>query len=437
MLDSGRSSGSLRAATRPLFRRRNTEASNLTLELKIYLILAALILVQSVAALIDGYRFLRYVRRSLRRQPGIYHPPASVIVPVKGLEPGFEENLASFLNQDYPRYQLIFVVASRNDPAYDWLRQRVEDGAATRPSYSPQATLVVAGYSEERGEKVNNLLAGLAAVRAETEVLAFADADARPGRDWLRSLVAPLEDARVTVSSGYRWYLPGPGFASQLRAAWDTSIATMLGESRENFAWGGSMALRVADFKRLAIAERFWAHTVSDDYAVTRAVRGAHGWIRFEPRCLLASRGELSFREFRSWTNRQIIITRVYAARLWVLGLASYLLYCGTLLGGLALLATPGLAGAGRLGVAAFLAAILLFAILKARLRTVVARELFPQERELLAHNGARYWQLAPLVPWVMLSNFVAAGLTRRIEWSGTVYDLKSAERVVVHRRKS
>ena len=98
-----------------------------------------------------------------------------------------------------------------------------------------------------------------------------------------------------------------------------------------NFAWGGSMAIRAADFRRLGIAEAYWANTVSDDYALTRAVREAGGKIAFEPRCLVASREESSLREFLRWSTRQIIITRVYAAHLWKLGLATYLFYCGTL----------------------------------------------------------------------------------------------------------
>jgi cellulose synthase/poly-beta-1,6-N-acetylglucosamine synthase-like glycosyltransferase len=153
-------------------------------------------------------------------------------------------------------------------------------------------------------------------VEAPVEALVFADIDAAPSPDWLRSLVEPLADPRTTVSTGFRLYLPGRGFASQLRAAWDTSIATLLGDHDHNFAWGGSMAIRTADFRRLGIAERYWANTVSDDYAMTRAVREAGGRIEFTPRCLVASREESSFGDFLRWANRQIIITRVYSAPL-------------------------------------------------------------------------------------------------------------------------
>jgi cellulose synthase/poly-beta-1,6-N-acetylglucosamine synthase-like glycosyltransferase len=234
---------------------------------RILLVPATLLALESLWSFLDGRRFVRLVRRSLGQPPGSYQPPAAVIVPCKGLDPGFDLNLTAFLTQRYPAYQLIFVVASEEDPAYRYLKERLKAPAARGPAL--KTALLVAGRSEARGEKVNNLLAGIAAVEPQTEVLVFADADATPREDWLKSLVAPLEDGRVTVSTGFRWYLPGESFASQLRAAWDASIATMMGEHDHNFAWGGSMAIRAADFKRLRVAERYWASTVSDDYALS------------------------------------------------------------------------------------------------------------------------------------------------------------------------
>lgn len=407
--------------------------------MSIFLILAILLALQSAWSLVDGYRFLRLVRRSRQQAPGDYQPFCAVIIPAKGLDPGFEVNLTAFLAQDYPAYQLILAVAAEDDPAYRALEQRLKELPPPRADHAVKTALVVAGRSEVRGEKVNNLLAGLKAVEPAAQVLVFADLDATPASDWLPSLVAPLADAGVTVSTGFRWYLPGQGFASRLRAAWDTSIATMLGEHSHNFAWGGSMAIRVADFRRLEVAERYWASTVSDDYALTRAVREARarhaaGRIRFEPRCLVKSREESTLRAFLSWANRQIILTRVYSSRLWWMGLGSYLLYCGTFVLGLALIIRRSNHAAGSVIVAAALGVILALGVIKARLRTVVARAIFPEERTALDRNGSCYWTLAALVPWVMLVNFVTASLTRRIEWRGVRYELRSPNEVRVMR---
>jgi ceramide glucosyltransferase len=401
------------------------------LALKVFFVLAALLAIQSLVSLFDGYKFLGLIHRSGQASPGNYFPSAAVIIPCKGIDADLQVNLASFLGQDYPAYQVVFVVADERDPAWRFISDRL----ACRAEGGPKASLLVAGYADDRGEKVNNLLRGLEAVEGEAEILVFADIDARPARDWLRWLVAPLADPSVTVSTGFRWYLPGTSFVSQLRAAWDTSIATLLGDHDHNFAWGGSMAIRATEFCRLGIAERYWAHTASDDYALTRAVREAHGRIRFEPRCLVASREESSFAEFLRWANRQIIITRVYAPRLWWLGLFSHLLYCLTFLIGLGILACPATPFQARGAIALALVAILAFGMAKGHVRTIVASKLFPTEIERSGRLAGRYWQLASLVPWVMLYNFLVAGFTRRIEWRGTSYELCSRNEVRVLRR--
>jgi ceramide glucosyltransferase len=405
----------------------------LTLPEKIFLVFAALLWIQSIASLRDGLRFLRFVRAGRRREPENFSPSAAVIIPVKGADPGIESNLARYLEQDYPNYRLIFAVASQRDPAHAMLGSLLEKIEGARGA--PETRLVVAGFSDKRGEKVNNLLAGLSAVAPGTEVLVFADADASPARDWLRCLVAPLADPGVTASTGFRWYLPGRGFSSRLRAAWDTSIATLLGDHDHNFAWGGSVAIRSSDFSRLEVAGRHWRRTASDDYALTRAIREAGGKIRFEPRCLVASREESGLAEFLRWANRQIIITRVYMPHLWRMGLAAHLLYCGTMLAGLVLL--PLVPNPDRAVVAGILLGILALGLAKARIRTVVARELFSRELQALGRRGSCYWKLAPLVPWVMLFNFVTAGFTRRIEWRGTFYELPSPNEVRVVRREA
>jgi ceramide glucosyltransferase len=401
---------------------------------KVFIVTGTLLLLQSAWSLFDGFRFLGMIRRRLSRPRGVETHSVAVVIPCKGVDAGFDANVDAFLNQEYPSYQLVFTVATATEPAYQKLKARLEASATVGVIGKPRVTLVVAGMAEGRGEKVNNLLHGVEAVDQAAKVLVFADIDATPSTDWLAALVARLADPQITVSTGFRWYLPGDGFISQLRAAWDTSIATMMGEHDHNFAWGGSMAIRAADFRRLGIAERYWANTVSDDYAMTRAVREAGGKIAFEPRCLVTSREESALREFLRWSTRQIIITRVYAAHLWKLGLAASLIYCGTFLLGLALLALPGATAYQRDAVAATLFVVLVLGAGKGYIRTLVAREVFPSE---IRGGGACYWLLSPVVPWIMMGNFVVAGFTRRIEWRGTEYELVSPDQVRVIRKSA
>ena len=124
---------------------------------KAFLILAALLTLQSIVALRDGYRFLRFVRKARREPPGNYSPHVALMIPCKGVDPHFEENLRAFLSQDYPKYQVIFVVASPNDPAHQYIKALVQQ---TPGGGEPKTAIVVAGPAEKRGGEGNKMVRG-------------------------------------------------------------------------------------------------------------------------------------------------------------------------------------------------------------------------------------------------------------------------------------
>jgi hypothetical protein len=107
----------------------------------------------------------------------------------------------------------------------------------------------------------------------------------------------------------------------------------------------------------------------------------------------------------------------------------------GTALLGLIMLALPSISARQRLLIAGTVLAILLLVISKGFMHETIAKELFPEEAPTLSRYGACYWQLSLLVPWVMLLNFLLSSVTRRIEWRGTHYELKSVNETRVIRR--
>jgi len=52
-----------------------------------------------------------------------YNPKTCVIVPCKGVEKKFKENVKAINNQDYKNYKVIFVTDSKDDPAYKTLKE--------------------------------------------------------------------------------------------------------------------------------------------------------------------------------------------------------------------------------------------------------------------------------------------------------------------------
>ncbi|HEX8853162.1 MAG TPA: glycosyltransferase, partial [Pyrinomonadaceae bacterium] len=310
----------------------------------LYYTLAALLLLQSAVSLRDGVRYLAYVRRETSaRRRSLYMPFASVVVPCRGCDEGLRENLSALFEQHYPAYEIIFVSDRADDPALavaaDLARRYTDTSVA-------QTRAVIAGRAHDTGQKVHNLRAAVREISDASEVIVFVDTDARPRRDWLRALVAPLDDEGTGATTGYRWFLPVQGRpASRLRAVWNASIASALGpDARRNFCWGGSTAIRRETFEHLAVAER-WRGTLSDDYTLTRVLNEAGLHIHFAPVCLTPSLEDCRLRELFEFTTRQIKITRVYAPHLWRLVLISNLLFVTVFFGGLALSLTRAVGG--------------------------------------------------------------------------------------------
>lgn len=401
-----------------------------------YYFFAALLLLQTLISLRGGVRYLRYFRRELSAPAPDFTPFASVIVPCRGLDQDLGRNLDALCDQHYPSYEIIFVVDSPHDAALEVI-ERVRAG---RGSSAPAPTrVVVAGKATESGQKVHNLVAAVGASDVRSEVFVFVDSDARPRRDWLRSLVAALADEKTGAATGYRWFVPSHGsaprrkLASHLRAVWNASIASALGENtRANFCWGGSTAIRRETFAQLDVPQR-WRGTLSDDFALTRALQDARLPIRFVPRCLTASHEDCSWRELFEFTTRQLKITRVYAPRLWQIVLGSNLLFVAVFYGGLAL----ALARAGRgLPYAlplAFVAAIFVLGSCKALLRLRAVAHAFHDGQEIWrAGTISAHLSLWPLASALFLCNALAAACSRRIDWRGIAYELKSPEETVI-----
>jgi ceramide glucosyltransferase len=388
---------------------------------------AALLILQSLISLRGGRQWLAYFRRELQRPVPDYTPFVSIIVPCRGLDQDLAENLHALLTQDYPRYESIFVTDSADDPALGVI-EAVRATAANAPTHVVATRVLVAGQASDCGQKVHNLCAAISACDPASEAFVFVDTDARPRRVWLRALVAPLADASLGAATGYRWFVPvNGGFSSHLRSVWNASIASALGHSEtQNFCWGGSTAIRRETFTRVHVRQH-WRGALSDDFALTRALKAAHLPIRFVPACLTAAHEDCSFTELLEFTTRQLKITRVYAPHLWRIVLVSNLLFVLIFYGGIALTLMRLWRGASVALPLALIGSIFLFGAAKAylRLRAVA----LPLSMAGVQARGATL--LAHLFLWPLTSalyayNAVAAGLSRRITWRGITYELTS-----------
>lgn len=139
-----------------------------------------------VFCLLCVWAVARFVKRA--SPASAFQPPVTVLKPIYGHDKGLEENLLSLCRQDYPDFQIVMSVQRENDPALPLLRKLAAD-------FPDRVTLVVKTSEPVVNGKVQNLVNGLAA--AKHEILVISDSDVRVRADYLRSIVAPLEDPGV------------------------------------------------------------------------------------------------------------------------------------------------------------------------------------------------------------------------------------------------
>lgn len=280
----------------------------------VFYFFAAVLVFMSYKSFRGGMDYLNYFKSELAKGPVDFTPFVSIIAPCRGLDEDLEENLSALLRQNFPDYEVIFVVDDETDDSVNIIKKVSHNGAER----SAKAKLVVAGKAENESQKVHNLREAVLQVSDESKVFVFVDSDARPSENWLRTLIGPLQDGKIGAATAYRWFISKKiGFASEMRSVWNASIASALGPNlKSNFCWGGSMAIRRETFEMVKMREK-WRGTLSDDFAVTRAMNEFGLPIYFVPQALAVSIENCSFRECLEFTTRQMKITRVYAPHLW------------------------------------------------------------------------------------------------------------------------
>lgn len=175
--------------------------------------------------------------RSLRADT----PPVTILKPLCGPEHELYENLRTFCDQNYPRFQLVFGVSDADDPAVAVVRRLQAD--------YPHVDVQLAIDPRQHGSspKVSNLINMLPL--AAYAHLVIADSDIRVTRDYLRKVVAPLLDPEVgIVTCPYRGH-PRRGFWSLMGSLFindwflpSVKVAALSGSRA--FGFGATIAIR-------------------------------------------------------------------------------------------------------------------------------------------------------------------------------------------------
>src|SRR5438093_9965740 len=214
-----------------------------------------------------AWRFLRRARR------GKWHgtlPPVTVLKPLKG--PGVElyENLASFCRQSYPSYQIVFGVADAHDPAVAVVQR-------LRRDFPEHDTVLAVGSGRGTNRKVANLEHMMP--HARHDVLVMSDSDIRVGADYLRTMVGPLADPAVGLTTCLyrgRGTFGLPSIIESLFINTDFVPNALVAQWVQPFryAFGASIAVKRAALERIGGFASF-ADYLADDYQLGRRVADA------------------------------------------------------------------------------------------------------------------------------------------------------------------
>jgi ceramide glucosyltransferase len=394
-----------------------------------YIALAAI--VSQLVFLFQTYNNYRYALKKYKRKRSWYRPRTVLIVPCKGLDSAFGQNITSFFEQDYENYLLWFVVGDESDPAYSELcRLKNQLGQSSK---AQDVQVFVAGKSQTCSQKIHNLLYCYQRISDDIDVMAFADSDICVQSNWLSNIVYPLRKSKNGAASGYRWFVPEQNnLASLALSAMNAKVAQLLGNTRFNQAWGGSMAIRIDVFRKLGL-DKIWPKTLSDDLSLSCAVKKAGLIVAFVPACLVASHEVTTWRELFEFSRRQFMITRVSAPKTWWFGLLSSLY---SILGIWAAAGLAIYAGAIQhehlLLFAAVPVVFFIGQLIRAILRQRMAGKLLKHERRAMgaacAADILAFWLWSVL----MLALIISSAFGRTICWRGIRYKLLGPTETIV-----
>jgi ceramide glucosyltransferase len=186
---------------------------------------------------------------ALAARPG-FTPPLTLLKPVHGDEPGLEAHLATFFEQDYPEYEILFCARRADDAGLKTARRVAARYPAIRVKF-----LSTGGHPDY----INDKVVSLERMEAEAahEILVISDSDVRVTPEYLRAVALPFADERVgAMCCPYRGVAAEGGLWARLEAVGmsvEMTSGVLVARAMEGmqFVLGPTMAFRRATIRRM------------------------------------------------------------------------------------------------------------------------------------------------------------------------------------------
>jgi len=199
---------------------------------------------------VPGYlRQARAARAALAAGPA-FTPPLTLLKPLHGDEPNLDAHLASFFDQDYPVYEILFCARSSDDVGLQTARR-----VAQRYPRIPVKFLTTDGQPDY----INAKVASMERMEAEAahQILVISDSDVRVTPDYLRAVALPFADPGVgAMCCPYRGVAAEGGLWARLEAVGmsvEMTSGVLVARLLEGmqFVLGPTMAFRRDSIRRM------------------------------------------------------------------------------------------------------------------------------------------------------------------------------------------
>lgn len=188
-----------------------------------------------------AYRFAAARGKRRKMAHVVFHPRVSLLKPLHGDEPNLDAHIASFFEQDYENFEILFCARHVNDAGLQTARR-----VAARYPAVP-AKFLTTGEPAYINAKVASLEKMAAA--ATSDIFIISDSDVRVTPDYIREVVAPFANEKVgAVTCLYRG-VADEGLWSKLEAAGmsiEMTSGVLVANMMEGmqFTLGPTMAMR-------------------------------------------------------------------------------------------------------------------------------------------------------------------------------------------------
>lgn len=346
-----------------------------------------------------------------------YAPKTALILCLRGTDPSLTSCLQSIDRQDYPDFELHVVVDDLSDPAL-----------AAVDEFQRNSSLVVNVHLvEERLEtcslKCSAVITAIRKLAKDCEVIAMIDADAIVTSNWLSTLVRPLANPEVGVSTGNRWFrIPGKNrWGAAVRGVWNAAAVVQM--YLYEIPWGGSLAFRRDVIDKTDLLEH-WSHGFCEDTMLTRILHREGYQIARPVELVVVNEESTTIGGAFRWIQRQLLTVRLHHPRwplIWMHGLAT-----GLPLLGIGLIVLFFWLGATYAAMTTMVALVLYQTVGMLTLRAIIeAHQPLLERSDQFKPGGNQVFYYLLAMPLTQLIHFFAiifVTFIRRVHWRKVEY---------------